>query len=31
MPLQVRIDALTHRIAFLCHELGVAHTVGGSQ
>jgi prolyl oligopeptidase len=24
MPLLDRIDALTHRIAFLCHELGVA-------
>jgi prolyl oligopeptidase len=24
MPLGVRIEALTHRIAFLCHELGVA-------
>jgi prolyl oligopeptidase len=25
MPLAVRIDALTNRIAFLCHELGVAN------
>jgi prolyl oligopeptidase len=23
MPLSVRVDGLTHRIAFLCHELGV--------
>ena len=23
MPLSIRIDSLTHRIAFLCHELGV--------
>jgi prolyl oligopeptidase len=23
MPLSVRVDSLTHRIAFLCHELGV--------
>jgi hypothetical protein len=24
MPLSVRVDGLTHRIAFLCHELGVS-------
>lgn len=31
MPLKVRIDALTHRIAFLCHELGIPHTSGDSR
>ena len=25
MPLSVRVDALTHRIAFLCHELGLTN------
>jgi prolyl oligopeptidase len=24
MPLSVRVDAITHRVAFLCHELGVS-------
>jgi prolyl oligopeptidase len=23
MPLSIRVDALTHRIAFVCHELGI--------
>jgi prolyl oligopeptidase len=24
MPLSIRVDSLTHRVAFLCHELGVS-------